>query len=74
MSVWRNFLAAILPWIFKAGDAAAEAAVAGKTGAEVGQAAEAVGEQAAADPNVQKAATDAAQKTADSVVKAVKGK
>jgi hypothetical protein len=27
MSVWRNFLSAILPWVFKKGEAAAVAAV-----------------------------------------------
>ena len=74
MSVWRSFLAAVLPWVFKSGAAAAEAAVEGKSGSEVGKAAEDAASGAVNDPNVVAAATNVATKTAASVEKAVKGK
>lgn len=40
MSVWRNFLSAVLPWVFKSAEAAADAAV--KKGDPAKAAAEAV--------------------------------
>lgn len=67
MSVWRNFLAAVLPWFFKTGEAAAEAAVKNQ---DVAKAAGDAAAGAVDDPAVIKAATDVATET----VKKVKGK
>lgn len=66
MSVWRNFLAAILPWVFKTGEAAAEAAV---NKQDVGKAAGDAAKGAADDPNVIKAATDVVDETVKKVGK-----
>ena len=67
MSVWRNFLAAVLPWLFKTGEAAAEAAVAKQ---DAGKAAADAAKGAVDDPKVVAAATDVVTET----VKKVKGK
>jgi hypothetical protein len=66
MSVWRNFLAAILPWIFKTGEAAAEAAVAKQ---DVGKAAGDAAAGAADDAKVVAAATDVVNATVKKVGK-----
>lgn len=68
MSVWRNFLKAILPWAFKAAEASASAAV---NKQDVGKAA---GDAVAGIEN-DTALVDAASKVADKTVKSVtKGK
>lgn len=69
MSVWRNFLAAILPWVFKTADAAATAAV---NKQDVGKAASDAVEGIENDPAVIAAAQAAADKTVKSITK--KGK
>ena len=66
MSVWRNFLTAVLPWLFKTGEAAAEAAVKKE---DVGKAAGDAAAGAVDDPNVVKAATDVVNETVKKVGK-----
>lgn len=66
MSVWRNLLAALLPWAFKTGEAAAEAAVKKE---DVGKAAGDAAAGAVDDPAVVKAATDAVNETVKKVSK-----
>ena len=66
MSVWRKFLAAVLPWLFKTGEAAAEAAV---NKQDVGKAASDAAQGAATDPAVVQAATDVVTETVKKVGK-----
>lgn len=66
MSVWRNFLAAILPWVFKTGEAAAEAAV---NKEDVGKAAGDAAKGAATDQAVVDAAKDVVTETVKKVGK-----
>lgn len=66
MSVWRNFLAALLPWVFKTGEAAATAAV---NKQDVGKAAGDAAAGIADDLNVVKAATDVVDETVKKVGK-----
>ena len=65
-SVWRNFLAAILPWVFKTGEAAATAAV---NKQDVGKAAGDAAAGVADDAKVIKAATDVVDATVKKVGK-----
>lgn len=69
MSVWRNLLAAVLPWFFKTAEAAATAEV---NKQDVGKAASGAVEGIENDPAVIAAAQAAADKTVKSVTK--KGK
>jgi hypothetical protein len=69
MSVWRNFLATVLPWIFKTGEAAANAAV---NKQDVGKAASNAVEGIESDPAILAAAQAAADKTVKSITKGKK--
>ena len=68
MSVWRNLLSAVLPWLFKTGEAAATAAV---NKQDVAKAAGDAAAGAVDDPAVTKAVGDTVAAVETQVVKKV---